>query len=158
MPSTLPTAHASLSTLDIGADGGRLLGVAFAALLAFSQHYVPAAVPELQPHLRKCFEAIESLDFGPGGEISAMNSREREKVPFDKSMLPQGNVEIWLGEVERRMRSSVRQQVVLAMAAYANTPRKQWVREWPAMVVLAVSAIYWSREVEEAIEGGCRRL
>lgn len=82
-----------------------------------------------------------------------MNSREREKVPFDKSMLPQGNVEIWLGEVERRMRNSVRQQVVLAMAAYANTPRKQWVREWPAMVVLAVSAIYWSREVEEAIEG-----
>ncbi|GLI62391.1 hypothetical protein VaNZ11_005010 [Volvox africanus] len=120
-------------------------------LQILSQTKNPLAV---QPHLRKCFEAIESLDFGPGGEISAMNSREKEKVPFDKTMMPQGNVEIWLGEVERRMRSSVRQQVMLSMAAYTKTERKQWVREWPAMVVLAVSAIFWSRQVEEAIKGG----
>ncbi|KXZ54227.1 hypothetical protein GPECTOR_5g319 [Gonium pectorale] len=120
-------------------------------LQILSQTKNPLAV---QPHLRKCFEAIESLDFGPGGEISAMNSREKEKVPFDKSMMPQGNVEIWLGEVERRMRSSVRHQVILGMEAYAATARKQWVREWPAMVVLAVSAIFWSQQVEEAITGG----
>ncbi|GLC56009.1 hypothetical protein PLESTB_001054700 [Pleodorina starrii] len=122
-------------------------------LQILSQTKNPLAV---QPHLRKCFEAIESLDFGPGGEISAMNSREKEKVPFDKSMMPQGNVEIWLGEVERRMRSSVRQQVMLSMAAYVQpgSERKQWVREWPAMVVLAVSAIFWSRQVEEAISSG----
>ena len=31
-------------------------------------------------------------------EISAMNSKEKEKVPFDKSMFPTGNVETWLGE------------------------------------------------------------
>lgn len=55
-------------------------------------------VPAPQPHLRKCFEAIETLDFGPGGEISGMNSREKEKVPFDKAMVPTSNVEIWLGE------------------------------------------------------------
>ncbi|KAG2439747.1 hypothetical protein HYH02_010624 [Chlamydomonas schloesseri] len=120
-------------------------------LQILSQTKNPLAV---QPHLRKCFEAIESLDFAPNGEIGAMNSREKEKVPFDKPMMPQGNVEIWLGEVERRMRFSVRQQVVLAMAAYAATPRKQWVRDWPAMVVLAVSAIYWSSEVEAAISEG----
>ncbi|KAG2485619.1 hypothetical protein HYH03_015682 [Edaphochlamys debaryana] len=120
-------------------------------LQILSQTKNPLAV---QPHLRKCFEAIETLDFGPGGEISGMNSREKEKVPFDKSMLPTGNVEFWLGEVERRMRSSVRHQVILAMEAYVTTERKQWVREWPAMVVLAVSAIFWSRLVEDAIEGG----
>jgi dynein heavy chain, axonemal len=34
----------------------------------------------VQPHLRKCFEAIESLDFGDDLTISAMNSREKEKV------------------------------------------------------------------------------
>ena len=63
-------------------------------------------------------------------------------------------LQVWLGEVERRMRSSVRLQVVEALAAYATTPRPQWVRDWPAMVVLAVSAIYWSRECEEAISNG----
>ena len=33
------------------------------------------------------------------------------QVPFDQPMQPAGNVEVWLGEVERRMRSSVRAQV-----------------------------------------------
>lgn len=44
-----------------------------------SQARNPLAV---QPHLRKCFEAISTLDFGPAPEleISAMNSAEGEKV------------------------------------------------------------------------------
>ena len=58
------------------------------------------------------------------------------------------------GEVERRMRSSVRTQVVESIASYAAVPRPQWVRDWPAMVVLAVSAIYWSKECEDSISGG----
>ncbi len=39
------------------------------------------------------------------------------------------------------------------MQAYARQPRPEWVREWPAMVVLAVSAIYWSVETGDAITG-----
>lgn len=41
-------------------------------LQILSQTKNPLAV---QPHLRKCFEAIESLDFAPNLEISAMNSK-----------------------------------------------------------------------------------
>lgn len=119
-------------------------------LQILSQTKNPLAV---QPHLRKCFEAIESLDFADNLEISAMNSKEKEKVPFDKPMFPQGNVEVWLGEVENRMRNSVRHQVIESMAAYVAQPRPDWVREWPAMVVLAVSAIFWAKEAEDAING-----
>lgn len=46
-------------------------------LQILSQTKNPLAV---QPHLRKCFEAIESLDFADNLEISAMNSKEKEKV------------------------------------------------------------------------------
>jgi dynein heavy chain len=42
------------------------------------------------------------------------------QVPFDKPMLPSGNVEVWLAEVERRMKSSVRTQV--CMCCCADTP------------------------------------
>jgi dynein heavy chain, axonemal len=38
--------------------------------------------------------------------------------------------------------------------AYPQRPRTDWVREWPAMVVLAGSAVFWSAEVEKAISGG----
>lgn len=42
-------------------------------------------------------------------------------------------------------------QIVAAMHAYVQRPRPAWVREWPAMVVLAVSQIFWARGVEEAV-------
>jgi hypothetical protein len=41
-------------------------------LQILSQSRNPLAV---QPHLRKCFEAIESLDFAADLEISGMNSK-----------------------------------------------------------------------------------
>jgi hypothetical protein len=133
-------------------------------------------------------------------------------------MLPAGNVEVWLAEVERRMKGSVRTQVsnhvfislapasgandgqnilpaaatlhcswgrlrphimvdvtclgdsalgllktacplfsvqiIAAMHAYPSRPRTAWVQEWPAMVVLAVSQIFWARGVEEALTQG----
>ncbi|KAK3252700.1 hypothetical protein CYMTET_38016 [Cymbomonas tetramitiformis] len=128
-------------------------------LQILSQTKNPLAV---QPHLRKCFEAVDSLDFqqprltdkdyeGPKLLITAMNSAQGEKVPFDAVMAPEGNVESWLGLVESRMLSSTRHQTIQAMEAYATEPRKEWVCNWPAMVVLAVSAIMWTRGVEGAI-------
>lgn len=66
----------------------------------------------------------------------------------------QGNVECWLAEVETRMRASVRKQAADAIAAYATTPRTAWVLQWPAMIVLAVSGIYWARGVEDGIAAG----
>ncbi|GMH32802.1 hypothetical protein BSKO_00636 [Bryopsis sp. KO-2023] len=118
-------------------------------LQILSQTKNPLAV---QPHLRKCFEAIDSLVFAENLEISAMYSKEKEMVPFDEPMFPTGNVENWLGVVEKRMLASVRHQIAIAMEAYVQVDRTQWVREWAAMVVLAVSAIYWSKEVEESIQ------
>jgi dynein heavy chain len=37
------------------------------------------------------------------------------------------------------------------VASYANTPREQWVLDWPGQIVLVVTAIYWTREVGGAI-------
>jgi dynein heavy chain len=54
-------------------------------LQILSQTKDPLAV---QPHLRKCFEAIERLTFAQDLAISAMTSREGEVMPFDKEMYP----------------------------------------------------------------------
>lgn len=51
------------------------------------------------------------------------------------------------------MRDAVHAQLAAALAAYPTTPRTQWVLQWPAMIVLAISAIFWSSGVENAFEG-----
>ena len=117
-------------------------------LQILSQTKNPLAV---QPHLRKIFEAISSLDFSDSLEISAMNSKEGEKIPFDKTMFPEGNVENWLSEVEERMKSSVRWQTETSITDYVTKERTQWVREWSAMVVLSGSGVHWCQGVEKGI-------
>lgn len=63
--------------------------------------------------------------------MSTMISGEGEEVKFSEKLYPEGNVEVWLGDVERVMRESVRKQIELAVADYPLTPRTEWVLNWP---------------------------
>jgi dynein heavy chain len=90
-------------------------------------------------------------------EILAMISAENERVVFDKKIVPadaNGMVEKWLDEVGTEMLEAVRSQTFRGLEAYAHEPRDKWVQDWPGMVVIAVSTVYWTKEVEDAIEHG----
>ena len=102
-------------------------------------------VSSVQPHLSKCFDGLVKVEFGENDIIKAMISGEGEVVPFLKPVDPnhgdaKGNVEVWLGEVYK------------AYKAYVECPRKEWILNWPAQVVLAVSQCYWTAQVEAAIK------
>lgn len=118
-------------------------------LQILSQTRNPLAV---QDHLSKCFEAITELEFEDDLEITAMRSKEGEEVEFLNPMYPEGNVETWLGKVETCMFESVRQQTILAIEDYKQTHRKEWVLKWAGMCVLCVAGVFWSKQVEDAIE------
>ncbi|XP_076826201.1 dynein axonemal heavy chain 1-like isoform X3 [Clavelina lepadiformis] len=116
-----------------------------------SQTKDPTAV---QPHLRKCFENIFKIKFESDMKMTEMISGEGEKVGFSEDLYPTGNVEDWLGEVERVMLESVRVQCEKAVKAYPETKRTEWVLNWPGQVVIAGSQVYWAKMVEEAITAG----
>ena len=113
----------------------------------------------VQPHLRKCFEGIDSVTFERNEKddreyIVAMNSVEGEEVPFNTFIEPakaNGAVEKWLCEVESSMLEAVEKQCAAGVRAYATTERKKWVLEWPGQVVLLGSQIYWTRDIAEAL-------
>ena len=111
----------------------------------------------VQPHLKKCFEGINKLEFESKGAIAGMISAEGEVVPFKTKVHPakaNGAVEKWLVEVEASMVEALRDVAGKGVEAYAQTARDKWVLEWPGQVVLVVTAIYWTRDVESGINSG----
>ena len=124
-------------------------------------------VRAVKPFLGKCFEGMASIVFrldkepetegtDKGQVILEMMSGEGEVVPLHEVVDPnvgkkKGNVEIWLLELESQMRLTVKHQVKESMVAYAGADRNQWVMDWPGAVVLCISGLYWTSEVEDAL-------
>jgi len=111
-------------------------------------------VTAVQPHLKKCFEGVNRLEFHVNGRevsASAMYSVEGECVIWPEPLKIKGNVESWLTDVESMMRESLRFRLREATNDYLEKPRTQWVLDWAAQLVLASSQYYWSMEVEEAL-------
>ncbi|XP_017317258.1 dynein axonemal heavy chain 6 isoform X2 [Ictalurus punctatus] len=122
----------------------------------------------VQPHLRKCFDAISRLEFGASqtsdvvgeaekahsNDILAMISPEGEKVALGKGLKARGNVEDWLGKVEEAMFASLRRLSKAAIPDYQSKPRVEWVvAGHPSQVVLTISQLMWCRDMDNCLEG-----
>lgn len=108
----------------------------------------------VQPHLKKCFEGISKLTFTKDKIITAMESAEKEKVKLSNQIVPadaHGLVEKWLLQVEKVMKSSLKDVMSESIKAYKKVARKKWVLEWPGQIVLASSSVHWTAEVTQAI-------
>ena len=113
----------------------------------------------VQPHLKKCFEGVAKLKFDEEGEydILAMVSEEKEEVPFNNiisTAAANGAVEKWLLQVEKAMFDSIHHVTGEGLKSYELKPRDEWVLDWPGMVVLVCTAVYWTKGVTEAITKG----
>ena len=78
-------------------------------LMLLAQTKDPRAV---QPHMEKCFEGINRVEFSEKLEVTAMISAEKEIVQLKKSIDvnegdKKGNVEKWMLEIEIIMRKTL---------------------------------------------------
>ncbi|XP_034255936.1 dynein heavy chain 6, axonemal isoform X2 [Thrips palmi] len=119
----------------------------------------------VQPHLRKCFDAVAKLEFGKGvggilegedsdklsSDIVAMISPEGERVPLTKGLKARGNVEDWLTKVEESMFTSLRRIMKSALVSYSHTPTDVWVLNQPSQIVLTISQVMWALTVESIL-------
>ena len=121
----------------------------------------------VQPHLSKIFDAMYRVHFhnaaAPGATekkeiITGMYSSEGEFVTFTEPIDPnegarKGNVEIWLKEVERVMKDTLKTITTKQMIAYAKTVREKWITDekLPGQTCLAVSSLYWTKQTTEAL-------
>ncbi|CAG9858599.1 unnamed protein product [Phyllotreta striolata] len=108
----------------------------------------------VQPHLKKCFEGINTLEFNREQEILGMVSVEKERVPFSVKILPaeaKGMVEKWLIQVQYVMIQSLKDVMRDSIVNFPQVDRETWILSWPGQIVQCVNCIIWTTDVTEAI-------
>ncbi|KAL4710830.1 hypothetical protein ACJJTC_016114 [Scirpophaga incertulas] len=119
----------------------------------------------VQPHLKKCFEGIYTLEFNVNGEIVAMASSEGEVVKLSATIQPadaKGMVERWLQQLEQQMAASVRDWLAAGCGAYGapsepgerRETRAAWALRWPGQVAQAAACLHYTAETTAAIAEG----
>ncbi|ESN90843.1 hypothetical protein HELRODRAFT_194633 [Helobdella robusta] len=117
----------------------------------------------VQPHLRKCFDAIQSLEFAGvsvealenvsvTNEILSMVSPEGEKVAFGKGLKARGHVEDWLGKVEEAMVITIRKLFSQAISQYMMPNKETWITTNISQVVLTVSQCMMCKDMTDLME------
>lgn len=116
----------------------------------------------VQPHLRKCFDAIAALQFGTkeveGGQsvmtndILAMVSPEGEKILLGVGLKARGPVEDWLGKVEEAMFASLKRCMKFGYKCYPTKVRSEWFQDHANQIVLTVSQQQWAVDVHDILD------
>jgi dynein heavy chain len=94
----------------------------------------------VQPHLRKCFDAVQKLEFGGPASATAMDiiamfSPEEERVALTKGLKTRGNVEEWLGRVEEAMFNSLKRTMRNCLMDWHSMAREEWIQKFPSQVI-----------------------
>ncbi|KAF5294393.1 hypothetical protein FQR65_LT10758 [Abscondita terminalis] len=108
----------------------------------------------VQPHLKKCFEGIYSLEFNENDEIVGMISADEERVKLSGKVVPaeaKGMVEKWLLQVQYLMIDSMKDLTTASLNNYQVSERIDWIMAWPGQIVQCINYITWTVEVTEAI-------
>lgn len=112
-------------------------------------------IKKLKDTVNKIFEPIDHIEIIDNKYIGSYYSRFDENLKFEKNCLVFGrNVEIWMSEFEELMFKSVRTYMENAVNDYMQRPRKDWVKFHPSQILMAVSQIMWSTEMEKNINAG----
>ena len=109
----------------------------------------------VQPHLKKCFDAIKTLKMDKNArksiEATGMNSPEGEFVPFQSAVITEGAVEVWMLQVEAAMRLTLHKLLFQTLTAMKSTKKEKWVADWPGQLLITSGQILWTTECEKGL-------
>ncbi|KAK3274277.1 hypothetical protein CYMTET_17534, partial [Cymbomonas tetramitiformis] len=111
---------------------------------------------ELMVHMPKIFQAVRSLEIQEKGtELLAVGLHANncgEHIRLNNPVTLNGKVEMMLQEVISSIASSLRSQLGVAIAKYADSAREDWLKGFPAQLVLVSMLVAWTSETMEAFD------
>ena len=114
----------------------------------------------MQPHVRKCFEGIKSLDMREVGkegrkyfEALGLKTPEGEYVRLEDSykVTCQGAVEGWLLACETGMVATLTKDMFRCYQDMRKTKREKWLTFWAGQLTLCCGQISWTVECTKAL-------
>ncbi|CAG5116907.1 unnamed protein product, partial [Candidula unifasciata] len=105
------------------------------------------------PYLKHCFDNIKSLKMAKKWEAAGMFASDGEYVEFNHSVNMEGQVEVYLGDVERMMRVTLKESLRHCRAALKKSMNKRdkWIKDWPGQMCVIASQIQWTQDVMKAL-------
>jgi len=110
----------------------------------------------IQPHLKKMFPGISTLAMEAPAkdgrrEVTAMQSFSGELMSFSPSIITEMLPEIWLLNVEKSMRTSVRKGILSTLALMKSMKKDRWIHDCPKQTLPIACQISWCNEIEKAL-------
>jgi dynein heavy chain, axonemal len=110
----------------------------------------------IQAHMKKMFPGISSLTMEAPSkdgrrEITAMLSLSGEIMVFSPSLVTEMLPEIWLLNVEKSMRASVRKGILTTLALMKSMKKDRWIHECSKQTLPLACQISWCNEIEKAL-------
>jgi dynein heavy chain, axonemal len=110
----------------------------------------------IQPHLKKMFPGISSLTMEAPTkdgrrEVAAMLSFSGEVMPFFPTIITEMLPEIWLLNVEKSMKTSVRKGILSTLALMKSVKKDRWINDCPKQTLPLACQISWCNEIEKAL-------
>ena len=119
--------------------------------------------PKIMPYLGDCYDALANLTFvkSESGEVSTktvdeMIAKDGERVPLSEPFTMEGEVENYLNNLTLSMQTSLKTILSEAIEKAASweieTPRHEWLFNYPAQLCITGTQIYWTDETQMALE------
>ena len=122
-------------------------------LLILSQGSDPM---QMQPYYEKVFDSIDKVvhsksDKALINDIQSSMGNEKETIPLEKPVKAHGNIEDWLGELEREMQRSLKRLAETAAMECLSMPMRNFVSKSCGQFALLGLQVMWTIQSQDAL-------
>eukprot|EP01135_Chromosphaera_perkinsii_P010177 Nk52_evm43s2039 gene=Nk52_evmTU43s2039 len=107
----------------------------------------------IQAHLKSVFDNVQTVKFHEKeyDKIIGMGSTEGEYVQMSKTVMAQGNVELWLGELLKAVQFTINDVIKESVVYLFSKPLSEFLDVFPAQIGLLGLQLMWTKDCEEAL-------